>query len=196
MSNFSRKAVLGVAAALTATSAASMSAVVANAAPATAAATAAHALPAVASQNPGPVSWPLVSQGDMVKYRVLDVQYFLLKRGYSVGPTGADGIFGPVTAAAVRRFQADNHLQVDGVVGPQTWPRLIITVQAGSFGDDVRALQQNLNALRGYNLPVDGIFSHDTAADLKNYQAGVHIVIDEIAGPVTWQYLVNGIPYT
>jgi peptidoglycan hydrolase-like protein with peptidoglycan-binding domain len=194
MSSFSRKAALGVAAALTAACAASMSAGVANAAPATPVALTAQVLPS--SINQAPVSWPLVSQGSVVKYRVLDIQYFLLKRGYSVGPTGADGIFGPATAAAVRRFQADNGLQVDGVVGPQTWPRLIITVQAGSSGDAVRALQQNLNALRGYNLPVDGIFTHDTAADLKNYQAGVHIVIDEIAGPITWQYLVNGVVST
>ncbi|MGK7924162.1 MAG: N-acetylmuramoyl-L-alanine amidase [Spirulina sp.] len=36
-----------------------------------------------------------------------------------------DGIFGPNTAAAVKRYQQTNHLTVDGIVGSQTWSQLI-----------------------------------------------------------------------
>ena len=32
-----------------------------------------------------------------------------------------DGVFGSKTAAAVRQFQADNGLVVDGIIGPRTW---------------------------------------------------------------------------
>jgi peptidoglycan hydrolase-like protein with peptidoglycan-binding domain len=33
---------------------------------------------------------------------------------------GADGVFGKVTAHAVKRFQRDKGITVDGIVGPQT----------------------------------------------------------------------------
>jgi GH24 family phage-related lysozyme (muramidase) len=51
-----------------------------------------------------------------------DVEAFqaqMLRRGWSsVVP---DRIFGTLTALAVRRFQAEKGLEVDGVVGPVTW---------------------------------------------------------------------------
>jgi peptidoglycan hydrolase-like protein with peptidoglycan-binding domain len=43
-------------------------------------------------------------------------------KGY---PLVADGVFGPKTDTAVRQFQSDRDLQVDGIVGPQTWQALV-----------------------------------------------------------------------
>ena len=51
---------------------------------------------------------------------VRGVQRVLRSRGYSLGRPGVDGRFGPLTAAAVRRLQADSGLAADGIVGPKT----------------------------------------------------------------------------
>jgi peptidoglycan hydrolase-like protein with peptidoglycan-binding domain len=49
--------------------------------------------------------------------------------------TRADGIYGPVTEAAVRAFQSQNSLKADGVVGPLTWSALgLQNVQWGNTG--------------------------------------------------------------
>ena len=47
----------------------------------------------------------------------------LLRRTLSFNET--EGIFGPVTKAAVEQFQHDNSITVDGIVGPVTWGKLL-----------------------------------------------------------------------
>ncbi len=55
---------------------------------------------------------------------VADLQRKLIALGYDVGSYGADGIFGAKTQEAVRKFQRDNGLAVDGIVGRATWAKL------------------------------------------------------------------------
>lgn len=56
--------------------------------------------------------------------RVKQIQGQLILKGYSIGPTGVDGIFGVNTDSGVRRFQENNGLVVDGIVGKNTWEKL------------------------------------------------------------------------
>lgn len=55
---------------------------------------------------------------------VKKLQQSLIDAGYNVGSSGADGIYGSNTAAAVKKYQQDNGLTVDGIAGEQTLGKL------------------------------------------------------------------------
>lgn len=58
-------------------------------------------------------------------YSVKALQILLIGYGFSCGWYGADGDFGGSTKAAVVAFQKANKLEADGIVGNQTWARLL-----------------------------------------------------------------------
>ena len=68
------------------------------------------------------VTLPLLLQGSRGE-TVRLVQAALSGLGYDAG--AADGIFGANTAAAVKRFQAGSALAADGIVGRDTWHKLL-----------------------------------------------------------------------
>lgn len=115
------------------------------------------------------------------------IQYLLTAAGY---PAAADGVFGSGTNTAVRNFQAARGLAVDGVVGPNTWGALAVTIRQGSSGNAVRALQVQLNAKRGAGLVVDGVFGSGTNTAVRNFQSHAGIGVDGVVGPTTWRNLV------
>ncbi|MGX5776495.1 NlpC/P60 family protein [Methylorubrum zatmanii] len=49
-----------------------------------------------------------------------NIQLALIAKGYGLGPAGADGIWGRASIAALKLFQGDHGLKVDGIVGPET----------------------------------------------------------------------------
>lgn len=80
-----------------------------------------------ASENdgfPADTGWhPTLRRGDKGEDVKL-MQTLLARAGYSLGPCGVDGDFGRDTEKAVRLFQSDHKLSVDGVCGPMTWDAL------------------------------------------------------------------------
>lgn len=134
--------------------------------------------------------WTTVSIGE-TSDRVAVIQYLLRAHGHGVV---VDSDFGPATDTAVRAFQTAAGLVPDGVVGPLTWPTLVITVSVGSSGDAVRAVQ-SLGLLRFPGddpLVVDGIFGPATGDHLRSFQANWGLVQDGIAGKQTWSFLTRG----
>ena len=57
--------------------------------------------------------------------QVKALQLLLIGQGYRCGAWGADGDFGSATYNAVIKFQKDKNLGIDGVVGEQTWSKLL-----------------------------------------------------------------------
>ena len=51
---------------------------------------------------------------------VKKLQQALIDAGYDVGKSGADGVLGNNTEAAIRKYQKDNGLTVDGIAGKNT----------------------------------------------------------------------------
>jgi uncharacterized protein (TIGR02594 family) len=72
--------------------------------------------------NGDPASPRLELQEGVKSDRVRLVQAALILVGND--PILVDGEFGPLTEAAVKKFQGEHGLEVDGVVGPATWGRL------------------------------------------------------------------------
>jgi murein DD-endopeptidase MepM/ murein hydrolase activator NlpD len=105
-----------------------------------------------------------------------------------------DGLNGPGTHRAVRRFQARHGLAVDGIAGPATrralgprgrpkWGKRVMT--RGDRGWDVARLQFEL-ARHGFpNGGADGVMGPRTVAALRHYQAWARIGVDGAAGKVT-----------
>ena len=135
------------------------------------------------------LTWPLEQEGSKGE-DVRTVQYLVTAQGHS---TGVDGVFGPLTKSAVQAFQSSRGLGADGIVGPQTWPQLIIQVQQGSNGDAVRAVQSQIHS-RGDSAQTvsDGIFGPVTDDAVRAFQTLLGLSVDGIVGPQTWNYLVTG----
>lgn len=123
---------------------------------------------------------------------VAALQVALRIRGTYSG--GIDGILGPETQAAVRRFQRSKGLVVDGDPGPRTraafgpfarhrlGSRL---VRRGRFGWDVAGLQYLLVRC-GFSVgAIDGFFGPRTRTVVVGYQRRASLSVDGVAGAAT-----------
>jgi peptidoglycan hydrolase-like protein with peptidoglycan-binding domain/DNA invertase Pin-like site-specific DNA recombinase len=130
---------------------------------------------------------------------VRKLQRRLERLGYGPGPV--DGLYGPLTEAAVERFQRASGLQVDGIVGPLTRQALRAAAALpmgpgagyGHHGgsERVRNLQRRLERL-GYGPgPVDGLYGPLTEAAVERFQRASELRADGVVGPQSRRALVR-----
>lgn len=114
--------------------------------------------------------------------------------------TGIDGNFGPKTKSAVEQFQQGNGLQVDGIVGQQTWAKLPADpdtprLARGAKGSEVSALQ---HGLKTFGKPatnpgaIDGDFGPTTETAVRGYQHDRGVHVDGVVGDQTWWVPAGG----
>ena len=95
------------------------------------------------------------SKGDAIR----ELQTMLDKLGYDLGPCGIDGDFGKATEAAVRSFQSDHRLTVDGIAGPATYGELEKSVNAISVKPEEAT----------YSVTIGGLDLTQAQAIMNNY---------------------------
>lgn len=159
------------------------------------------------------------SRGNDVKA----MQHFLAFVAYfndRIPNIAVDGIFGPATEEAVKAFQREYGLTVDGIVGRNTWNRLLdayyatldslpdeyrsyssffypgYTLSTGTSGNAVTQLQTFLRVIAQNNkavplITVDGIFGNQTKNAVIAVQKLAGIPQTGSVGPLTWNAIVN-----
>lgn len=113
----------------------------------------------------------------------------------------ADAIFDAATDQAVRAFQQERRLLVDGIVGPETYQVLraasyrlgsrVLSYQlsAPMTGDDIAELQTRLLNLGFYTGLADGKYGELTYSALQQFQSDFGLTPDGICGPKTLRSL-------
>ncbi len=109
--------------------------------------------------------------------------------------------FDPTVEAAVREFQRQRGITVDGIAGPETFRRLEearwrlgdrVLSYAGAHqtvGEDVLGLQQRLNAMGFPCGREDGHLGPQTDAAIREFQRNTGIRPDGVCGPATFRAL-------
>ena len=120
-----------------------------------------------------------------------------------------DGYYGNEMEEAVRIFQAQTGLNVDGIIGSMTWDKIICKyktlddpqpepvecppLEYGDTGLDVQKMQCYLNQLTLPETPIatDGVFGAQMEAKVITFQNAHGLVPDGKIGELTWDKIIE-----
>ncbi len=158
---------------------------------------------ATATPTPKPTATPDLSKPSYLTLgssgkKVTQLQQRLIDLGWMDGK--ADGEYGGATQAAVQAFQKKSGLWNDGIAGPDTQAALYSsnaskssspvssigeTLQEGTNGNAVRALQKRLKELGYYTGSIDGDYGSGTVTAVTAFQKANGLNADGKAGTKT-----------
>ena len=132
------------------------------------------------------------SRGNFVRI----LQYLL---NYFGANLSVDGVFGIGTQRAVQDFQRRNKLTADGIVGRNTWSKLLNLNPSSEVlkrGDKSSAVTFVQRILLSYLYPItniDGDFGPETERAVRAFQSENNLGVDGIVGRNTWQALFSSL---
>lgn len=125
-----------------------------------------------------------------------ELQKQLHAKGYLANLSGR---FDLETEQAVRAFQTDHKLFVDGVVGPLTWsclyyPSLARSSSNSSEPEVIEAIETLKNILRNEGFTIrdgEGCFDADCEQAVKQFQRQHGLKVDGVVGAITWAVILG-----
>ena len=102
--------------------------------------------------------------------------------------------YGDSDAELVRKFQGENGLGVDGMVGSQTWGKMLAPVEPGEVSPMVRVMQTTLivrKLIRDNDANLDGDYGTVTQERVRAFQEQSGIDPIATVGPQTWTALMG-----
>ena len=150
---------------------------------------------------------PSSNSNDINQVKYLQKQLNLFYHSY----ISVDGYFGDITEEYVQKFQTDCCLNVDGIVGSQTWSCLdaivpysqimhsILSQSSSNNKSEVKYLQARLNQATRQRksgtttIAVDGNFGSKTTTRVKQFQSDFGLSADGIVGNKTWTVLEDAL---
>jgi len=141
---------------------------------------------------------PIIYRGftpKSVEDAIQELQERLYVKGFL---TKISGKFDLETEEAVKEFQKENNLRVDGIVGPLSWaclfyPKLYRSQRnpASELQDMIKELQNILSEEGFSKKKPDGCFDRETERAVKRFQKIYGLKNDGIVGAATWAVLLG-----
>jgi peptidoglycan hydrolase-like protein with peptidoglycan-binding domain len=150
---------------------------------------------------------PARNNSDVNQVKYLQTKLNLFYHSY----ISVDGNFGDITEEYVKKFQIDCCLDVDGIVGAQTWSYLdaivpysntrhsTLSISSSNNPSEVKYLQARLNQATRQGksgtttIAVDGNFGSQTETRVKQFQLEFGLNADGIVGIYTWTILEDAL---